>query len=99
VRVCFLSHSKDKGGAERALLESIDALKHRGVDCFVLVPAHGDLSQELRERQIPFDVIPYGMWMTRSGTPFWPRLKSAIRILGTTIPVALKIRKWKYDFV
>jgi hypothetical protein len=27
------------------------------------------------------------------------RLKSAIRILGTTIPVALKIRQWKTDVV
>jgi glycosyltransferase involved in cell wall biosynthesis len=81
------------------LLESIEALKDNSVECFVLVPAHGDLSQELRERQIPFDVIPYGMWMTRSGTPFWARLKSAIRILGTTIPVALRIRQWKIDVV
>lgn len=99
MRVCFLSHSSRGGGAEKALLESIDALKHHGVECYVLLPAQGELSQELRECQIPFDVIPYGLWMTRSGTPFWARLKSAIRILATTIPVTLKIKQWKADVV
>lgn len=99
MKICLISHSARKGGAEIVLLETVEALTERNVECCVLLPAEGELSTELARRGIPFEIIPYSMWMTRAGTPFLPRLKTAIRIAATVIPVAIKIRKWKCDLI
>jgi glycosyltransferase involved in cell wall biosynthesis len=99
VKVCFVSHSPHRGGAETALLETIEVLHERGVDCCVLLPARGELASELTERGIQFHIIPYGLWMARKGTPLWQRLKTATRIAVTVIPVLATVRRWNPDIV
>ena len=86
MRVCLISHSPAKGGAERALLETVEVLKEHGVDCRVLLPEHGELSVELDKLGVPFAVIPYGLWMSWGNPSLLGRVKAAAKHLALIIP-------------
>ena len=98
MKVCFISHSSAKGGAERALLELLEALKGNGVECCVLLPSDGPLVNELKKLGVDFCTLPYKWWMGVK-TPFWKRLGRTVINLAVTIPVAMKIKRWKCDVV
>ena len=59
MRIAFVSHWGGRGGAEKALLEIIQAAKSSGhhVTCFV--PCTGGLSSELARIDVPVVVMPY----------------------------------------
>ncbi len=99
MKVCFISHSSGKAGAERSLIETLDALKEQGVESCVLLPQHGVLGSELSKRNIPFYVIPYKWWMSGKNSPLWKRLGRTILNLFTTVPIAKKIKQWQCDIV
>jgi len=92
MKVCFISHSSAKGGAELAVLELIDALKEQGVECYVIVPGHGPLIDELRKREIAFSVISYRWWMSKA-SPLWKRIAKLVLNLMMVIPVAVRIKR------
>lgn len=98
MRVYFLSHSSAKEGAERALLELIDALQDRDVEVHVLVPSPGPLTKELKDRGIAFSVLPYSRWMGKS-FPIWKRIARIILTLALILPVAITIKRWKCDAI
>lgn len=98
MKVCFISHSSAKGGAERALLELLEALKGNGVECCVLLPSDGPLVNELKKLGADFCTLPYKWWMGVN-TPLWKRLGRTVINLAVTIPVAMKIKRWKCDVV
>ncbi|GFP22485.1 hypothetical protein HKBW3S06_01713, partial [Candidatus Hakubella thermalkaliphila] len=52
MRVCFVSNSSQIWGAERSMLELIDGLRGKGVTCFVFLPKHGSLINELKNRGV-----------------------------------------------
>jgi len=85
-------------GGPRSLLETIDALGKQGVECFVLLPAHGRLFDELSERGIPTHVTPYERWVdvNYSWGQRWRRLKYDFRIARQ---IAAQIREWQCDIV
>jgi len=66
MKVCFVSHSAAKGGAERALLELLETLKDRGVECYVLLPSDGPLCDDLRVLGVDQYVLPYQWWMGKT---------------------------------
>jgi glycosyltransferase involved in cell wall biosynthesis len=101
VKVCFVSHSSAKGGAERVLIELIDALRGRGVECYVIMPGSigdGSLINELKNRDLIFDTFPYTWWMT-GAFPLWKRLAKTSLNLIKMIPVIKKIKRWKCDII
>jgi glycosyltransferase involved in cell wall biosynthesis len=63
VRVCFVSHSSGEGGAEKALLETIDVLRDEGVECTVFLPERGAMANELDTLRVPYCVAPYKWWV------------------------------------
>ena len=86
-------------GGPRSLLETIDALGKQGVECFVLLPAHGRLIEELSHRGIPTRVIPYERWVESvnySWRQRWYKLKRDFRIARQ---IAAQIREWQCDIV
>ena len=86
-------------GGPRSLLETIDALGKQGVECFVLLPAHGRLSDELSRRGIPTCVIPYKRWIEGGEYPWrqrWHKLKQDFRI---ALQIAAQIEEWQCDIV
>lgn len=98
MRVCFVSHSSEKWGAEKALLELIEALEPRGVEPYVLLPSYGPLIEELQKRQITYRVLPYKWWVGRN-VPAWKRMLRAFFNLALLIPVLLTIKRWKCQIV
>lgn len=101
MRVCFVSHSSDRGGAERALIELIEALKIHGVECYVILPSSGELVDELRYRGITFDIIPYSLWMFKT-SPTWVRARRGLAALANLLAVILiagRIRRWRCEVV
>lgn len=98
MKVCFISHSSAKGGAERALLELLEALEERGVRCYVLLPSNGPIVDELKKLGVDFCILPYKCWMGVN-SPLWKRMGRTIINLAVTIPVAMRIKRWKCDVV
>lgn len=99
MRVCFISHSSNNGGAERVLLETIETLQGEGVECRVLLPCYGEFCAELGRRNIPFSIVSYPLWMRRGKAHFYERLKTALNITIKTPVIVWKIFRWKCDLV
>jgi glycosyltransferase involved in cell wall biosynthesis len=99
MRICFLSHSARLGGAERVLLETIEAFQSQGVECRVLVPGNGEFCDELARMSVPFAIVSYPLWMSRGKLAWVDRLKFAAGIILNTIVVAWKIHRWQPDYV
>ena len=100
MKVCFISHTSQMGGAERALLELIDAIKKRGVKCYVILPRKGPIINELKRLNVTFDIIPWRLWMGKP-FPLWQRLGKTLAnlIMLSSILIARRIRKWHCDLV
>ena len=101
MRVCFVSHSASKGGAELALLELLQGLIMEGVDCKVLVPKKGPLLAALDHLHIEWKIIGYPPWrVTRARRGWMPgRILRTVRALWFAIPMSHIIAKWQCDLV
>lgn len=99
MKVCFISHSSGKAGAELALLELIDALKERGVKCYVMLPSYGPLIDELKNREVPYCVLPYKWWMSNKNSPMWKRIAKTLLNCALIIPMAAIIKRWNCDII
>lgn len=99
MRICFVLPEAHKWGAHKALIETIDALKEQGVECFVVLPSGRELSSELSSRGIPCCTIPYRWWMRDKKAPLSKRLSRTLLHLIMAVIVALKIRQWQCDVV
>ena len=64
MRVVFVSHASNLEGAELSLLELIESTKGAGNQVFVIVNGEGDLTSELKFRDIPFARFNYSWWQT-----------------------------------
>jgi glycosyltransferase involved in cell wall biosynthesis len=94
VRVCFIAHSSADEGANRALIETIDAMKDRGVDCRVFLPRPGAMQEKLSALGVPYSVLNYCWWMGKKDEPRTMRLRRTARNLFTTILALRRIKEW-----
>lgn len=62
MRVVWLSHTGDLGGAELCLSESVKALAERGIAITVLLPWPGPLKRRLVSAGARVHVLPYAWW-------------------------------------
>ena len=99
MKVCFLSHTSQLGGAERVLLETIEVLHEKGVECYVLLPGEGAMSQRLAAIGVPYDFIQGSSWVTWKAPTFWEQIKAIIKIALGVFPTLKKIRKSGCDIV
>ncbi len=99
-RVCFVSHSGTDGGAQRSLVELIDALAALGVQSRVVVPEEGYLAQALQPRAVPYVVYRYWPWTRESPLPWWDRLlkKPLVHALRAA-KLSRLIRRWQCDVI
>ena len=66
MRVVYLTHYAELYGANRGLLDMMDALRAgHGVLPHVLLPHAGPMVDELVRREIPFAIIPWEPWTSR----------------------------------
>lgn len=98
MRVCFISHSAGRYGAELALLELLQGLAKEGVDCKVLVPEKGPLLIALDELHVEWRVIGYPVWMSR---PRWLvyRIARTLKSVVMAVRIAHVITRWRCDIV
>ena len=99
LKICFVSHSANTGGAERVLLETIEVLSSEGVLCFVVLPSVGPLCGELDARNVPYVIITYPMWMARGKISVLRKFKAALNLTKDTLIVAHHIRRLRSDLV
>jgi len=98
MKVLFVSHSADRGGAELCLVELVEVLSKRGIDCSCLLPGYGPLSELLDETDAQVTVVPFKNWVgvNRSAPK---RAWSTLRNLRTVLPVARAIERTGCDVV
>ncbi|HEU4830614.1 MAG TPA: glycosyltransferase, partial [Candidatus Saccharimonadales bacterium] len=98
MRVCFISHSAGKYGAELALLELLQGLSKSGVHCLVLVPKKGPLLTELDRLNIEWRVIRYPPWISRKKQlPY--RILRTFKGLAAVVRMAMAFSQWRCDLV
>jgi glycosyltransferase involved in cell wall biosynthesis len=87
------------GGAETAMLETIEALKAAGVSCCVLVPGRGPLNEELNRMGVPNTGLPYAGWMGWGNESFLEKSKLAAKTMVALLPAIIQARRWGCDLV
>ena len=99
MKICFVSNATQLGGAERVFLETIDALRDRGVECRVLLPGSGELSRELELLEVPCHFIDGGSWVTWNPPTMWCRAKATAKIAARLQPARKRIKTWGCDAI
>lgn len=98
--VCFVSHSGDHGGAQLSMLELIDGLTARGVDCRVVLPEDGVVAAALQRRRVPHLMYRFRRWATGAPRSRWDRvLKKPLVHVWRGAKLARLIRGWDCDVV
>jgi glycosyltransferase involved in cell wall biosynthesis len=96
MRICFVSHSAQDGGAQRSLVDLIDALAARGVESRVVVPEEGYLTEELQPRAVPYVVFRYWPWARETPLPWWDRwFKKPLIHVMRAARLSGRIRRWR----
>jgi len=98
MRICFISHSSAIGGAEKALIELIIALKEKGIYCMVILPSHGHLCDEIKKLKIDYFIIKYWWWVARS-LALWKRIARLILNFFSLFFIAYRLKRYNIDFV
>jgi glycosyltransferase involved in cell wall biosynthesis len=97
MRICFISHSSDIGGAQKVLLETIEILQSKGAECRVVTPGHGELCDALDRLGVPFSNISLPCWMKRGKISAFARVRAFLGILLRVPMVAWQMYRWKCD--
>ncbi len=96
MRVVFVTHYSSLYGANRSLLCLTEGLKEFGIESFVLCPSNGDVVKVLKERSIPFSVLPFSTWIGES------RLEGLRRSMRNfkALPFLIRqVRQWNADLI
>ncbi|MCZ8125079.1 MAG: glycosyltransferase family 4 protein [Magnetospirillum sp.] len=96
MRLVFLSHQGDTGGATAAMVEGIEALTARGHRAEVWMPAPGTLIPKLEALGVAYRIVPLPAWASTKGRKAW-RLRW--RTWRATAPLAAALRAAKPDAV
>lgn len=99
MKICFFAHSARNGGAERSLLETIEALRAEGVDCVVLAPTTGPFTESLAALGVPHRILPFKRWAAQEGGPLWRRVARTLSTLLLAPLAAIWIRRRRVDLV
>lgn len=98
MKICFVSHSAERDGAELALVEIVDALRTRGVECIVVLPTEGPLRMEFSNRGVELHTFRYGHWSS-PGRSIWQCIKATMRTLVAATQLAQLLRNSRCDVV
>ena len=62
MKILFLSHYGAMLGANRSLLSMVEGMRNKGAEVLVYCPKEGPFVEQLKERSIPYEVVPYKNW-------------------------------------
>lgn len=95
-RVCFVSHSGVDGGAQRSMVDLIDALAARSVEPRVVLPEEGYVVSALQARMVPYVVYHYRPWTRKTPLPRWDRfLKKPLADALRAVKLSRLIGRWR----
>ncbi|BBM81918.1 glycosyltransferase family 4 protein [Candidatus Uabimicrobium amorphum] len=97
VKVCFISHSSQKWGAEKFLLETVLQLRDQ-IEIVVLLPNNGALCEDLQKYDIDHHIIPYTWWVGKNISIIKGVVK-LVHSLFVGMYIAYKLKKMKCDVV
>lgn len=98
VTICFLSHSAGIAGAEKVFPKLLQGIQENGIKVHVLLPSTGPVIEELMQRNISYQIVPYSRWLNQDSNPL-KRIKRTIKNVLMLFPIAYKIHKLKCDVV
>lgn len=98
VKVAFVSHDAQLGGASRALVDLVEGLRPMGVECHVMVPGRGPLVGELRRlgAGVAWSLVPW--WAGATAYP-WDRVARSAAVLLAVGPLAATLVALRCDLV
>ncbi|MFM7346379.1 MAG: glycosyltransferase family 4 protein [Tagaea sp.] len=96
MKLVFLSHQGDTGGATSAMVEGTEALIERGHTAEVWMPAPGSLIPKLDALGVAHRIVSLPQWASTKGRKAW-RLRW--RTWRATAPLAQALRAAKPDLV
>jgi glycosyltransferase involved in cell wall biosynthesis len=99
MRVCFISHTAARSGAELALLELVQGLRKLNIHCLVFVPKKGPLLAELDRLNVEWRVVSYPWWWKLRRKSLSRRLLRTLRGLAAAARIAIMLRRWRCDLV
>lgn len=112
MNVAFITHYESLYGANRSLLGMIDGLRNYSVTPFVIGRESGAIREALKERHVPFAVIPFQWWVwgRPTGTGLMGKLRSyqywkkeacsRLRENFAVLPdMLMQLREWNIDIV
>lgn len=99
MRICFISHTAKRNGAELALLELLQGLSESGVQSFVFVPKKGPLLIELDRLNIEWRVIGYPWWWKTRQRSLPQRILRTLGSLAVAVRMARICLQWRCDLV
>ncbi len=100
IRVGYVSQSAGRDGAEKALLELLDGLSQRQIECFVALPRVGHLTEELKARHVPVKVVPFKWWAAGGrGVRLRKRAWRVLCNILMAVPLAWQLAKWNVSVV
>lgn len=97
MKVCFISHSSQKWGAEKFLLETVLLLRDQ-MEVVVLLPKDGKLCKDLQKNNIDYRIIPYTWWVGKNISIF-KSIAKLLHSLFISVYIAYKLKKMKCHVV
>ena len=102
MKLLYVTHEMNLGGATRSLLGIIDEMILKGHKVFVLVPKkEGELIQELEKREVKIVYCKYYPWMSMSNTSNL-KVRSIIKYILNRyylLNIVKKIKPYKIDVI
>ncbi|MFZ5366134.1 MAG: glycosyltransferase family 4 protein [Patescibacteria group bacterium] len=100
MKICFISHSSDLGGAERSLLYLLETLRNiPNIQLYVVLPSDGPLGAKLVSAGINYIIYSYKWWTVRRGESRKPVSTFFNNHLDSAEGLKNKIKKFHLDLM
>ncbi len=74
MKILYVAHQGDLGGATSPIVEAIDALAPHGHTACVILPEPGSMAAALDKRGVAWRVAPIGVWASTRGRRRWSNI-------------------------
>lgn len=63
MKVLYMATYSNMSGANRSMIGIIECVRNWGIEPFVIIPKHGPVEQELKDKNIKYRIIPSAIWV------------------------------------
>lgn len=109
-KILFFSHDANLYGASKSLIDAIEGLVEKNIQCHVILPSSGSLEIELNKLNVPYEIMYYNRWAYGFQEEFFknPRayltnkrkfFRKSLRTFKSIFKNYRKIRQWNPDLI